>query len=94
MLAYNESAHAFFKWDPAKGEYPNLVLFAIWDQRSQDQSASDEYGRFIVPPGANDAHVIKADTLRGLRPVSPSASPVMPTASAVSASRRTLPQRW
>jgi hypothetical protein len=21
MLAYNESAHAFFKWDPAKGEY-------------------------------------------------------------------------
>jgi hypothetical protein len=52
MLAYNESAHAFFKWDPAKGEYPNLVLFAIWDQRSEDQSASDEYGRFIVTPGA------------------------------------------
>ena len=35
MLVYNESAHAFFKWDPAKGEYPNLVLFAIWDQRSE-----------------------------------------------------------
>jgi 3-oxosteroid 1-dehydrogenase len=53
MLAYNESAHAFFKWDPAKGEYPNLVLFAIWDQRSEDQSASDEYGRFIVTPGVS-----------------------------------------
>ena len=66
MLAYNESAHAFVKWDPAKGEYPNLVLFAIWVQRSQDQSASDEYGRFIVPPGANDAHVVKADTRDGL----------------------------
>jgi enamine deaminase RidA (YjgF/YER057c/UK114 family) len=52
MLAYNESAHAFFKWDPAKGEYPNLVLFAIWEQRSEDQSASDEYGRFIVTLGA------------------------------------------
>jgi hypothetical protein len=39
MLAYNESAHAFFKWDPAKGEYPNLVLFTIWDQRSEEQSA-------------------------------------------------------
>jgi hypothetical protein len=52
MLAYNESAHALFKWDPAKGEYPNLVLFAIWEQRSEDQSASDEYGRFIVTPGA------------------------------------------
>ena len=47
MLAYNESAHAFFKFDPTKGEYPNLVLFAIWDQRSEEQSASDEYGRFI-----------------------------------------------
>ena len=65
-LAYNESAQAFFQWDAAKGEYPNLVLFAIWDQRSQDHSASDEYGRFIVPPGADDAHVVKADTLEGL----------------------------
>jgi len=65
-LAYNESAQAFFEWDPAKGEYPNLVLFAIWDQRSQDHSASDEYGRFIVPLGADDAHVVKADTLEEL----------------------------
>jgi 3-oxosteroid 1-dehydrogenase len=65
-LAYNESAQAFFQWDAAKGDYPNLVLFAIWDQRSQDHSASDEYGRFIVPPGADDAHVVKADTLEGL----------------------------
>jgi 3-oxosteroid 1-dehydrogenase len=51
MLAYNESAYAFFKWDPAKGQYPNLVPSAIWDQRGEDQSASDEYGRFIVTPG-------------------------------------------
>jgi len=42
MLASNGSVHAFFKWDPAKGEYPNLVLFAAWVQRSQDQSASGE----------------------------------------------------
>jgi hypothetical protein len=49
MLAYNESAQAFFKWDPAKGEYPNLVLFAIWEQRSEDQSASDEYGIRLLP---------------------------------------------
>jgi succinate dehydrogenase/fumarate reductase flavoprotein subunit len=61
-LAYNESAQAFFRWDPVKAEYPNLVLIAIWDQRSQDHSASDEYGRFIVPPGADAAHVITAET--------------------------------
>jgi 3-oxosteroid 1-dehydrogenase len=61
-LAYNESAQAFFQWDPAKSEYPNLVLIAIWDQRSQDHSASDEYGRFIVPKGTDSSHVIKGKT--------------------------------
>ena len=65
-LAYNESAQAFFEWDPTAGEYPNLVLIAIWDQRSQDHSASDEYGRFIVPPGENDDHVIRGNSLAEL----------------------------
>ena len=53
-LAYNESAQVFFNWDPAKSEYPNLVLVAIWDERSQKHSASHEYGRFIVPDGTDD----------------------------------------
>ncbi len=65
-LAYNESAQAFFQWDPAKCEYPNLVLIAVWDRRSQEHSASDEYGRFIVPPGADAAHVISGRTLEEL----------------------------
>ncbi|MEV6902969.1 FAD-dependent oxidoreductase [Amycolatopsis sp. NPDC051372] len=62
-LPYNESARTFFRWDPATGEYPNLVLVQVWDQRSQDHSASDEYGRLIVPPGSDDSHVVKARTL-------------------------------
>src|SRR5450755_2411299 len=61
-LAYNESAQAFFTWDPVRAEYPYLVLAAVWDQRSQQHSAGDEYGRFIVPPGTDDAHVIKGRT--------------------------------
>jgi predicted oxidoreductase len=65
-LAYNESAQAFFTWDPVKSEYPYLALVAVWDQRSQDFCASDEYGRFIVPPGRDDGHVIKGDTLDDL----------------------------
>ena len=65
-LAYNELAQAFFKWDPTRSEYPNLVLIAIWDQRSQDHCAGDEYGRFIVPPGTDDSHVIKGNTLAEL----------------------------
>jgi 3-oxosteroid 1-dehydrogenase len=65
-LAYNESAQAFFTWDPALSEYPNLVLVAIWDERSQKHSASDEYGRFIVPEGVDDSHVIKGRNLAEL----------------------------
>jgi glycine/D-amino acid oxidase-like deaminating enzyme len=65
-LPYNELAQAFFRWDGTAGEYPNLVLVQIWDQRSQDHSASTEYGRLIVPPGADDSHVIRGETLEEL----------------------------
>ena len=65
-LQYNELAQTFFVWDADAAEYPNLVLFQIWDQRAQDHSASDEYGRLIAPPGAGDAHVVRGDTLDDL----------------------------
>ncbi len=65
-LAYNEMAQTFFEWDPAAGEYSNLVLIAIWDRRSQEHCASDEYGRFIVPDGTDDSHVIRGETLGAL----------------------------
>jgi len=65
-LQYNELAQTFFEWDGAKAEYPNLVRIAVWDQRAQDHSASAEYGRLIVPPGAGDRHVIKGATLADL----------------------------
>src|SRR4051795_60030 len=65
-LPYNELAQMFFQWDPLRGEYPNLVLIQVWDQRSQEHSASDEYGRLIVPPGTDDGHVIRGETLEAL----------------------------
>lgn len=65
-LAYNESAQKFFEWDPTRSEYPNLVLIAVWDQHAQDNCASDEYGRFIVPKGADSSHVIKGKTFETL----------------------------
>jgi len=65
-LAYNELAQTFFQWDPARAEYPYLVLISVWDQRAQDHSASTEYGRLPAPPGADDRHVIKGDTLESL----------------------------
>lgn len=65
-LPYNELAQTFFEWDGENAEYPNLVQIQIWDQRSQESSASDEYGRLIVPPGTDDQHVIKGETLAEL----------------------------
>jgi len=66
-LCYNELARQFFSWDGARSEYTNVVLISIWDRRSQEHSASDEYGAQIVPPNGADArHVIKGDTLEQL----------------------------
>jgi hypothetical protein len=63
-LPYNELAQTFFQWDPVKGEYPYLVLIQVWDQRAQEHSASDEYGRLIT--GATDGQVLMGDTLEAL----------------------------
>lgn len=65
-LHYNELAQKFFEWDGANAEFPYLILMSIWDQRAQDHSASHEYGRLIVPPGSDDRHVIKGNTLEEL----------------------------
>jgi hypothetical protein len=63
-LPYNELAQTFFRWDPVAGEYPDLVLMQVWDERSQRHSASDEYGRLIVGDlPVSDEHVIKGNTL-------------------------------
>ncbi len=66
-LPYNELAQKFFEWDATAGEYPNLVLVQVWDQRSEEHSASDEYGRLIVgKTGAGDAHVLRGETFEEL----------------------------
>ena len=71
-LPYNELAQSVLPLGRhGTGAYPDLVLVQIWDQRSQDHCASDEYGRLIVPPGADDSHVIRGDTLDELADASP-----------------------
>jgi hypothetical protein len=66
-LPYNELAQTFFQWDPLTASYPYLVLIQVWDQRAQEHSASDEYGRLIVgSTGAGDAHVVRGETLEAL----------------------------
>lgn len=63
---YNEMVPTFFQWDGDNSEYPNLVMFSIWDQQAQDNCFSDEYGSPIVPKGGNDRHVVRGETLEEL----------------------------
>jgi predicted oxidoreductase len=66
-LPYNELSQMFFTWDPVAGEYPNLVLIQVWDERSQKHSASDEYGRLIVGDlDVSQDHVIRGETIEAL----------------------------
>jgi hypothetical protein len=70
---YNDLAMSFLAYDPAKVEYPRLLMFMIWDERSNELSravdeqppttppriALDNYGNVIY----DDFHVIKGETL-------------------------------
>jgi hypothetical protein len=40
--AVNELAQELFRRDPQAPEYPNLVMVALWGQRTQDHSAGTE----------------------------------------------------
>jgi hypothetical protein len=73
---YNEQAMAYFTYDPQNMEYPNLLLFMIWDQRTHDlwkatealedtdppRLALDNYGNVIY----DDFHIIKGESLEEL----------------------------
>jgi 3-oxosteroid 1-dehydrogenase len=70
---YNEFNHVFFQYDPIKMEYPNLLLFMVWDQRTHHlwkateaiedttppRLALDNYGNVIY----DDFHILKGETL-------------------------------
>jgi 3-oxosteroid 1-dehydrogenase len=72
---YNELATSFLQYDPAKLEYPRLLMFQIWDQRCMDgcratevtpstpsRISLDNYGSLIY----DDFHVIEGETLDAL----------------------------
>jgi 3-oxosteroid 1-dehydrogenase len=72
---YNELAMSFLRYDPEKLDYPRLLMFQIWDQRTMDgcratevtpsspsRVALDNYGSLIY----DDFHVITGETLDDL----------------------------
>ena len=70
---YNDLAMSFLAYDPARVEYPRLLMFMVWDERSNElckavdekppttppRIALDNYGNVIY----DDFHVIKGGTL-------------------------------
>ena len=64
---YNERGTIHTAWDPSRYEYPNLVLFMLWDQAVMDKPENDRF-RWPVPlPGEPlPGFVAKADTLEAL----------------------------
>jgi hypothetical protein len=63
---YNELARTFFAWDAFRGEYPNYLMFMLFDDRCAALWAGTDYGNVIPPPGADDAHVVRGATLQEL----------------------------
>jgi succinate dehydrogenase/fumarate reductase flavoprotein subunit len=64
---YNERSQAHFDWNPYRGEYPNLLLFMIFDQAVVDSPRPEgEAGMFRWPVPLDDRrrqYVIKVDSL-------------------------------
>ncbi|HVX20559.1 MAG TPA: FAD-dependent oxidoreductase [Acidimicrobiales bacterium] len=61
-LPYNERGQIHLRWDPEAREYPNLLLFMIWDDVVA-RDGTETFARPPVPmPGEDASHVIKGDT--------------------------------
>jgi succinate dehydrogenase/fumarate reductase flavoprotein subunit len=64
---YNEKQRAMFQWDAQRLEYPNLLMFVIWDQRTMDRCAGNPYDGGLIPaPGGSDSHMVRGETLEEL----------------------------
>lgn len=73
---YNEQAMAYFEYDPQNMEYPNLLLFIVWDQRTHELWKATEANEDTTPPRLaldnygnvvyDDFHVIKGENLEEL----------------------------
>ena len=66
-VPYNERSQVHFDWDPVRREYPNLLLFMVWDEAV---AASTDPSRFrfpVPPPGERFDFVITAPTFAELR---------------------------
>jgi glycine/D-amino acid oxidase-like deaminating enzyme len=62
-MPYNERGQAHFTWDPDRREYPNLLMFMLFDESVMQDSRFARH-RYPVPPAGDSdrEHVISAPT--------------------------------
>ncbi len=64
---YNEATLPMRTFDAARSEYPNMLMFAVWDEACHVAFRGGPYDGGMMPaPGADDAHLITAPTLDDL----------------------------
>jgi succinate dehydrogenase/fumarate reductase flavoprotein subunit len=68
---YNEATVPMLRYDGVRCEYPNMLMFAVWDQANYDAFRGSPFDGGLMPAiGADDTHVIAgatfADLARGL----------------------------
>jgi hypothetical protein len=66
-FVYNERGYLMGAWDGVACEYPNLLMFVIWDQRCADRFAGSAWDDGTIPgPGQDASHVMRGETLEEL----------------------------
>jgi succinate dehydrogenase/fumarate reductase flavoprotein subunit len=63
-IQYNERTQAHFLWDPYRAEYPNLILFMIYDQRTRERFGGTN--GVVLRPGLNAPFIHSGQTLEEL----------------------------
>lgn len=62
-MVYNERAQAHFVWDAALREYPNRLLFMIYDDVVASDPSTSPFRQPVPPPGESAGYVISASSL-------------------------------
>jgi succinate dehydrogenase/fumarate reductase flavoprotein subunit len=69
---YNDRTSTHFHWDPVPAEYPNFLLFPVWDARNTrlfarvQKPGMESAGNFIPTPDGDWRYITSADTLEDL----------------------------
>ena len=63
---YNERTQVHFHWHPSRREYPNLLMFMIWDDAVASNELVWPFRPPVPMPGDSSAWVISGDTLEEL----------------------------